>query len=81
MAEIDGGLELLEAIKIAEQLKAGSLAARALGGLGEALFRAGRYSQAIARYKTAAQADPAAAVVVAEFRQLLRADTARRQLR
>ncbi len=47
-----------EAIKTADMLKASALAARALGGLGEALFRAGRYSQAIARYKAAAQADP-----------------------
>jgi tetratricopeptide (TPR) repeat protein len=47
-----------EAIKTAEQLKASALAARALGGLGEAMFRAGRYSQAIARFKAAAQSDP-----------------------
>jgi tetratricopeptide (TPR) repeat protein len=47
-----------EAIKIAEVLKASARAARALGGLGEALFIAGRYSQAIARFKAAAQADP-----------------------
>jgi predicted Zn finger-like uncharacterized protein len=47
-----------EAIKTADMLKANALAARALGGLGEVLFRAGRYSQAIARYKAAAQADP-----------------------
>jgi predicted Zn finger-like uncharacterized protein len=73
-----------EAIKIAEQLKAGSLAARALGGLGEALFRAGRYSQAIARYKTAAQADPedvAAQVGVAKSSLLLeRVDEAKEML-
>ncbi|HVU04925.1 MAG TPA: tetratricopeptide repeat protein [Polyangiaceae bacterium] len=47
-----------EAIKIAESIKLNARAARALGGLGEALFRAGRYSQAIARFKAAAQADP-----------------------
>src|SRR6185369_1126805 len=47
-----------EAIKIAESIKTNARAARALGGLGEALFRAGRYSQAIARFKAAAQADP-----------------------
>jgi tetratricopeptide (TPR) repeat protein len=73
-----------EAIKIAEQLKASALAARALGGLGEALFRAGRYSQAIARYKTAAQADPedvAAQVGVAKSSLLLeRVDEAKEML-
>jgi predicted Zn finger-like uncharacterized protein len=47
-----------EAIKLAELIKTNARAARALSGLGEALFRAGRYSQAIARFKTAAQADP-----------------------
>jgi tetratricopeptide (TPR) repeat protein len=73
-----------EAIKTAEQLKASSLAARALGGLGEALFRAGRYSQAIARFKTAAQADPedvAAQVGVAKSSLLLeRVDDAKDML-
>jgi predicted Zn finger-like uncharacterized protein len=47
-----------EAIKIADQIKSNARAARALAGLGEVLFRAGRYSQAVARFKAAAQADP-----------------------
>jgi predicted Zn finger-like uncharacterized protein len=46
------------AIKLAELIKTTAKAARALSGLGEALFRAGRYSQAIARFKAGAQADP-----------------------
>lgn len=46
------------AIKLAELIKTTAKAARALGGLGEALFRAGQYSQAIARFKAGAQADP-----------------------
>ncbi len=47
-----------DAIKIADMMKANARGARALAGLGETLFRAGRYSQAIARFKAAAQADP-----------------------
>jgi tetratricopeptide (TPR) repeat protein len=73
-----------EAIKTADMLKANALAARALGGLGEALFRAGRYSQAIARYKAASQADPEdvqAQVGVAKSSLLLeRVDDARDML-
>jgi tetratricopeptide (TPR) repeat protein len=73
-----------EAIKTAELLKASALGARALGGLGEALFRANRYSQAIARYKAAAQADPEdvnAQVGVAKSSLLLeRVDEARDML-
>ena len=46
-----------EAVKIADKVKASAKGARALSGLGEALFRAARYSQAIARFKAAAQAD------------------------
>jgi tetratricopeptide (TPR) repeat protein len=41
-----------------EALKIEPKAARALNGLGEALFRAGRYSEALARFEAAAQADP-----------------------
>ncbi|HVW29055.1 MAG TPA: tetratricopeptide repeat protein [Polyangiaceae bacterium] len=73
-----------EAIKTADQLKASALAARALSGLGETMFRAGRYSQAIARFKAAAQADPddvQAQVGVAKSSLLLeRADDARDML-
>lgn len=47
-----------DAIKIADFMKASAKGARALSGLGEALFRAGRYSQAQADFKAAAQADP-----------------------
>jgi tetratricopeptide (TPR) repeat protein len=47
-----------DAIKIAEGMKSSAKGARALSGLGEALFRAGRYSQAQADFKRAAQADP-----------------------
>jgi tetratricopeptide (TPR) repeat protein len=47
-----------DAIKTAEGMKSGAKGARALSGLGEALFRAGRYSQAQADFKAAAQADP-----------------------
>jgi tetratricopeptide (TPR) repeat protein len=47
-----------DAIKIAEVIKTNAKASRALSGLGEALFRAARYSQAIARFKAAVQADP-----------------------
>lgn len=44
-------------------------AARALSGLGDTLYRAGRYSESLARFEAAAQADPndlAAAVGVAK---------------
>lgn len=41
-----------------EALKVSPKAARALGGLGDSLFRAGRYSEALARFEAAVQADP-----------------------
>jgi cellulose synthase operon protein C len=41
-----------------EALKLNPKAARALAGFGDALYRAGRYSQALARFKAATQADP-----------------------
>ena len=57
----------------------GDLGARVL--LAEILLFAGNLERADVILDAAAQADPEATVVVAEFRQLLRADTARRQLR
>jgi tetratricopeptide (TPR) repeat protein len=73
-----------ESIKVAEGLKSSARAARALVGLGETLFRAARYSQAIARFKTAAQADPddvSAQVGVAKSSlELERIDEAREML-
>jgi type VI secretion system protein ImpE len=54
-----------------------------LGGrvlLAELLLFAGNLERCDVVLDAAAQADPTAAVVVAEFRQLLRAETARRQL-
>jgi type VI secretion system protein ImpE len=57
----------------------GDLGARVL--LAEMLLFAGNLERADVILDAAAQVDPEAAVVVAEFRQLLRADTARRQLR
>lgn len=41
-----------------EALKIDPKAAQALSGFGGALYKAGRYSQALARFKAAAQADP-----------------------
>jgi len=55
------------------------LAARVL--LAELLLFAGNLERADVILDAAADIDPQAAVVVAEFRQLLRAETARRQLR
>jgi len=56
----------------------GDLGARVL--LAEFLLFAGTIERADTILDAAATADPTAAVVVAEFRQLLRAETARRQL-
>src|SRR5947207_1510550 len=56
----------------------GDLGARVL--LAELLLFAGTIERADTILDAAATADPTAAVVVAEFRQLLRAETARRQL-
>ncbi|HEV8247702.1 MAG TPA: tetratricopeptide repeat protein, partial [Polyangiaceae bacterium] len=59
-------------------LKVDPKSARALGGLGEAIFRAGRFSEALARFEAASQADPKdldAAVGVAKSKLMLeRAD-------
>ena len=55
-------------------LKLDPKAAGALGGLGEALFRAGRYSEAQARFEASVQADPdalAAKVGVAKSKLML----------
>jgi type VI secretion system protein ImpE len=57
----------------------GDLGARIM--LGELLVFAGNLERADVILDAAAQADPSSAVVVAEFRQLLRAEIARRQLR
>ena len=57
----------------------GDLGARVL--LAEMLLFSGNLERADVILDAAAAADPQAAVVVAEFRQLLRAETARRQLR
>ena len=57
----------------------GDLGCRVL--LAELLLFAGNIERADVILDAAAGADPTAAVVVAEFRQLLRAETARRQLR
>ncbi|HVJ14640.1 MAG TPA: tetratricopeptide repeat protein, partial [Polyangiaceae bacterium] len=61
-------------------LKIDPKSSRALTGLGEAIFRAGRYSEALARFEAASQADPQdldAAVGVAKSKLLLeRADDA-----
>jgi tetratricopeptide (TPR) repeat protein len=43
---------------LGKALKLNPKAARALGGFGDALYKAGRYSQALARFKAATQADP-----------------------
>ena len=56
----------------------GDLGARVL--LAELLLFEGNLERADVILDAAAQADPTSAVVVAEFRQLLRAETARRQL-
>lgn len=57
----------------------GDLGARVL--LAELLLFAGNLERADLVLDAAAQADPSSAVVVAEFRQLIRAETARRQCR
>jgi type VI secretion system protein ImpE len=69
----------VEAANQAVRKAPGDLGARVL--LAELLLFSGNLQRADTILDAAAQADPAAAVVVAEFRQLLRADTARRQLR
>ncbi|MBV9734474.1 MAG: tetratricopeptide repeat protein [Acidisphaera sp.] len=69
----------IDAANAAVRKTPGDLAARVL--LAEMLLFAGNLERADVILDAAAQADPSAVVVVAEFRQLLRADMARRQLR
>jgi type VI secretion system protein ImpE len=86
MAESPGSLfrsgrltEAVAAANVAVRAAPTDLAARVL--LAELLLFAGNIDRADLILSAAADIDPQAAVVVAEFRQLLRADTARRQLR
>jgi type VI secretion system protein ImpE len=69
----------VEAAGAAVRKAPGDLGARVL--LGELLLFTGNLERADVILDAAGQADPEAMVVVAEFRQLLRADIARRQLR
>jgi type VI secretion system protein ImpE len=86
MAESAGSLfrcgrlaEAVTAANAAVRAAPADLAARVL--LAELLVFAGNIQRADVILDAAADIDPEAAVVVAEFRQLLRAETARRQLR
>jgi type VI secretion system protein ImpE len=69
----------IEAAQAAVKKAPADLGARVL--LAEMLLFAGNLERADVILDAAAQVEPQAAVVVAEFRQLLRADMARRQLR
>ncbi len=69
----------LEAANAAVRKSPGDLGARVV--LAEMLIFAGNLERADVILDAAGSAEPEAAVVVAEFRQLLRADMARRQLR
>ena len=69
----------VEAANAAVRKAPGDLGARIL--LAELLLFSGNLERADVILDAASQADPSAAVVVAEFRQLLRADMARRQAR
>ena len=68
----------IEAANAAVRRAPGELGGRIL--LAELLLFAGNLERCDVILDAAAQADPTAAVVVAEFRQLLRAETARRQM-
>lgn len=70
--------EAIAAANAEVRRKPGDLGARVL--LAELLLFAGNLERADVILDAASQADPTAAIVVAEFRQLLRADIARRQL-
>ena len=70
--------EAVSAANEAVRRKPADLAPRIL--LAEMLLFVGNLERADVILDAASEADPAAAVVVAEFRQLLRAETARRQL-
>jgi type VI secretion system protein ImpE len=88
MPEVDDTAgALFSAGKLDAAIEAANAAVRRapaeLGGrvlLAELLLFAGNLGRCDVVLDAAAQADPTAAVVVAEFRQLLRAETARRQL-
>ncbi len=67
----------IEAANAEVRRKPGDLGGRVL--LAELLMFAGNLERADTILDAASQADPSAAIVVAEFRQLLRADLARRQ--
>lgn len=69
----------VDAANAAVRKAPGDIAARVL--LAELLVFAGNLERADVILDAASQVEPEAAVVVAEFRQLLRADMARRQLR
>src|SRR5690242_7833685 len=69
--------DAIAAANIEVRRKPGDLGGRIL--LAELLIFAGNLDRADAILDAAARLDPTAAVVVAEFRQLLRADLARRQ--
>ena len=69
----------IEAANAAVRRWPADLGARVL--LAELLLFAGQIERADVILDAAAQADPSSSVVVAEFRQLLRAETARKQLR
>lgn len=69
----------IEQAGLAVKKSPGDFPARLL--LAELLLLSGNLERADVILDAASQLDPSAAVVVAEFRQLLRADTARRQLR
>lgn len=71
--------EAIAAANAEVRRKPGELGGRVL--LAELLLFAGNLERADVILDAASQADPTAAVVVAEFRQLLRADIARRQCR
>jgi type VI secretion system protein ImpE len=89
MGETEGGAgALFRAGHLDKAVEAASAAVRkAPADIGprvllcEFLLFAGNYERADKLLDAASQIDPEAAVVVAEFRQLLRADLARRQLR
>lgn len=69
----------IERAGLAVKKSPGDLGARVL--LAELLLLAGNLERADVILDAASEAEPSAAVMVAEFRQLLRADMARRQLR
>jgi type VI secretion system protein ImpE len=74
--QLDGAIAAANA---AVRRNPGDIGARVL--LSELLLFAGNIERADVILDAAGKADPTAAVVAAEFRQLLRAETARRQLR